>query len=1037
MIKYRWFINMRLAVVQLSDIHFRVESNPVDSRAVPLAAAICSTDPTCTEYVILLTGDIAQGGQEDEYRLAQRFFNNLAKEMGRHHPTCTIRFLSIPGNHDCHLPEAEVQLREALVQAMQSTLQGTPDPSILQSLLNSQKHYFTFSQALTRSNIDQLCDCRIIDFGSHRVQFNLYNTALLSERKEKQGSLSFPMQIAKAVVTLQENCSLSISAFHHPYPWLESNVGLTFRNHIERTSDIVLTGHQHNDHSYAKARATGEKLFYSEGDVLQESNNPNQSGFRVMLFDLPDTTRRVVSYTWTPSRFTVHNDTGWEHYSRTTGFDSIAPTTPFLSRLSDSGIGLVHPVKGPIPLETVYVYPDAMTRKLDDPGKRAELSGSGLLQFLTEKSKLIIQGEASCGKTALARTAAISWLRDRVYYPLLLDGRDVKRADQSFLERIVFKAVRESYGEESLELYKQLPPSSKVLILDNWDDSPLGAEERDVFLTRADAYFGKLILLVEGISYLQAILAKLKGTEISLQFDHITLLQMSHVARGQLIDRWVSQDLGRDTAEFSRRVEETERLVNSVIGKNTLPSLPFIVLSLLQALEHKKDVLPENGSFGYLYEVLITTALSATLGPKPQLEKKYAFLSLLAYRLFETSMEVMSESGVVELLDDYSKSFLVKVDGPALLADLDFAHVLTKQDGNYSFVYPHLLQYFLARYFKDNLHGKGAPTLRKQLKEIVSGLNLESNRTFLMFVIYLTHDNELTDDLVAMGNDILSNVAPSDLTTEVDFFNKEPDSKGERPIPDSVDLDASRQHRREAADKARRDPASETNPESSLPAAGTPFSNSLPMELKFQYARSCLQILGQILKNFAGTLPGPRKLLILKTTYLLGLRILRALLQQMEDTSIKVQKDLSAAKKEQPKNGPLLRRVELLLTMMTQIIGVSVVRLISLSVGSADIEGEAYSMTLQDIGRNNATQLVDVSIKLDHSEAYPLKEITFLKKEYSLNKFASRVLRELVIDQMHVFKMTREMRQRVSSLLGVGSANPAGLLSKTNKRFRD
>jgi hypothetical protein len=1029
---------MRLSIVQLSDIHFCAAQNSVESRVAQLAAAICSTDPICTEYVVFLTGDVAQSGQEDEYTIAVEFLKTLSAEMRKFRTGSKVQFLSIPGNHDCHLPQEEIQLREALVQAIHTTLQEEPNPSILRTLLKSQEPYFKFFQGTTSLPIDnQLCSSHIIPFDTHRIQFNLYNTALLSERNEKQGALSLPMKIVKSVVSLREDCALSISAFHHPYTWLEANVGLEFRTHVERTSDVALTGHQHYDHGFSKDALTGERLFYSEGDVLQEPNRADQSGFRVMIFDLVLATRRIVSYRWASFRYTAQDDSSWMPYTRTNRLEHISPTKEFLSSLSDSGIGLIHPVTGPISLETVFVYPDVVTRKLAAPETTKEMPGTKLLQHLTDSHRLIIQGEPSSGKTALARTVAVSWLRDRLFYPILIEGKIVKRADQAFLERICYGEARKAYGDESLERYKQLAPSSKVLIIDNWDDSPMGIEQRESFLARAEAYFGKVILLVDGISYLQGLLAKINGTEAILQYDHITIHGMSHVARGQLIERWINQDLARETSEFTRRVEETERLVNNVIGKNTLPSLPFIVLSILQALEHKKHVLPENGSFGYLYEVLITTALSATICGKSQLEKKYAFLSLLAYRLFDTSMEVMSESSVNELLGEYAESLMVKVDGPALLADLDYAHVLTQRDGNYGFVYPHFLQYFLARYFKDNLHGKTGPALRKRLKEIVAGLNVEANRTFLMFVIYLTNDDGLTDELVALGQDILSDFAPSDLTTEVDFYNNEADPRRERAIPESVDLEQSRLHRRELADENQRRPVSENNTGSVLPIPGEAFSNLMPLDLKLDYARSCLQILGQVLKNFAGTLPGPQKLLILNTTYLLGLRILRALLESVKDSSTKVRNALAITKQEKPEFAPLAKKVEFLLTMMAQIVGVSIIRLISLSVGSTDIEGRAYSITLEEIGRNNATQLVDLSIKLDHFESYPLKEIKTLKSDYSQNRFAYRILRELVIDQMHVFKMDREMRQRVLSLLSAEPSNPLGLLRGGNKRFKD
>ena len=547
--------------------------------------------------------------------------------------------------------------------------------------------------------------------------------------------------------------------------------------------------------------------------------------------------------------------------------------------------------------------------------------------------------------------------------------------------------------------------------------------------------FGKVILIVEGFSYIQTLLARLKGTESILEFDLVILKEMSHVARGDLIDKWMSLEVSKDNKDFSRRVEETERLIASVIGKNTLPSIPLIVLSLLQASDRNQDVLPENGAFGYLYEVLITTALNSTQGEKPQLDKKYTFLSLLAFRLFESSSEVLGEAAVAGLLEGYAKSYRIRIDKGALLRDLEHARVLHKEDGNYSFAYDHYFYYFLARYFKINLNGANGASLRQRLNEIARGLNAGSNGIFLMFVIYLTHDDALTDELVRMGDEVLSELQPSELTDEVEFYNSKDYAGIDRRAPECIDLDASRQRRREAADRARQTQVEDVKrPQLSPIIDGIGYSSDLPLRTKLQYATSCLEILGQILRNFTGSLPGDRKLMILKTTYLLGLRALRAVLSVLGDATLRVKEEIALRDMKKASERQFAKSMERFLTIIGQIIGVSMFQQISMNVGSPDIEETAYADTISEIGRNNATELIDLTIKLDHSAEYPFEQIKALKKLYSDNRFALMVLKDLVIANMHVFEISREMRQRVQALLDAGPLSE-GVLSRGTKRL--
>lgn len=602
---------MLTTVVQLSDLHLQDAGGVIRSRVAQLAAAICSTDATCLDFTIVLSGDIASKGIQPEYDVANIFLDDLAIAIAAHNPGAQVRYLSVPGNHDCFLPEAEVSLRDALINAIQPTLQTLePDPSILAALLGPQKSYFNFSQKLftfRQIATSQLCSSHTVHLGSKRLQFNLYNTAILSRHKERQGELQVPMELMRTLVNLDPECELSISVFHHPYVWLNADTSVAFRSHIERTSDIVLTGHQHSDHSYSKQLLSGEHLLYSEGDVLHTPDSPNQSGFRIILLDLAQRRRRVVSYSWVDARYSVHHDTGWHQYSRAAAHVDLPSATPeYLTKLSDNGIGLIHRSKGPLPLDSVFIYPDATTRSLSAPDTQRDIRGGDLLTYLTDKDKVIIQGSAFSGKTSLAKTIVREWLRIQSLHPLLLSGSDFRRSDESFFERLIDVEVGKAYGPLSVERYRQLPPLTKVLVVDDWDNCPLPVRDRDVVLRRAAAYFGKLILFVDGVSYVEQLLGKLRGKELILEFDLVILSEMSHVARGQLIDKWLSLEISRESKEFSRRVEETERLIESVIGKNTLPSLPFIVLSLLHASERSGDVLPENGAFGYLYEVLIT-----------------------------------------------------------------------------------------------------------------------------------------------------------------------------------------------------------------------------------------------------------------------------------------------------------------------------------------------------------------------------------------------------------------------------------------------
>lgn len=1035
---------MRIAIVQFSDIHFRKADNAICGRVAPLVAAIRSSDPTCDEYVFVLSGDLANSAELEEYAIAKKFFVELSDLMATHRPGCRVRYFSIPGNHDCYLPESEIGLRDTLVQGVRNSLQSAaPDLSILDNLLKRQRFYFDFAKDYgwdTSEVIDRICTRQTVVLGGEKIQINLYNTALLSTRSEKQGELSMPMRVVKSKTSPSEDCALSISVFHHPYTWLEAGIGLEFRTHIERASDIVLTGHQHFDHAFDKQTSTGENVLYSEGEVLQQHEQPGQSGFRVILVDLAEKSRCLLSYSWKDTCYMPVTEAKWQPYTRSLLLNrSLSAVGDFLAELSDSGIGLTHRTKGSVPLETLFVYPDVAVRPLTSPEKQRDVTGANLLTYLNGATKVIIEGGPLSGKTSLAKTIVKDWLRNRLFYPLLLKGSDIKRADQAFLDRLFNNEAARAYGTNNPETYKQLRHAAKVLIVDDWNQSPLTLADKDAFLTRAEAYFGKVVLLVDSFQYIRYVLSKLSGSsDPILKYDHVTIKEMSYVSRGQIIDRWLHLDgLTEDSAAFNRKVEDTERLVKNVIGKNTLPSLPFIVLVILQASQQQQytSILPENGSFGYLYEVLITAVLSSTRegGRQAQLDKKYTFLSLLAFKMFTSSVDMLREAAVEDLLDRYGEDYKIKVDKSALLGDLEHARVIVRIDGHYSFVYPHYFHYFLTRYFKNNFTGAQGSELKARLKKIASGLNVGANRIFLMFFIYLTHDEQLTDELVGLGGEILAGFSPSELTQEVEFYNSK-NTGVEQKIPERVDLAESRQSRRKAADLMEEADPEQGKLRLEFPVSDGAYSEAMSLSDKLDYASGCLEILGQILRNFTGSLPGHRKIAILKTTYLLGLRTLRALLWCVGDVTVGMREELAKNDSGKAADLQVAKSAEKLLAVVAQAIGASVFHTISLNVGSPEIDENAYTETLELIGRSNATELIDLAIKLDHFEAYPFEEIKRLRRRFADNRYATNVLRDLVVANVHVFDIGRQNRQRVLGLFDETQQGDA-LLSRKTKRF--
>ncbi len=1027
---------MRIAVIHLSDIHFRQAGNPILARVDRIAAAVNSSDAATGLFLVIISGDVAYSGSVKEYATALEFFGTLKGKLESLRKDAKVEFVCVPGNHDCALPEADLKLRDVLVRgAIPSMVDGKEDQSLLTQILRVQRPYKNFRKRLTpgKGVWDGVCETLFVEHGEKKIQVNLYNTAILSRRDEQQGQLYVPLETLRTRVTLAKDAALCLSVFHHSYLWIESNTATAFRNHIERTSDVALMGHQHYSHSFYKENDTGQRVLYLEADALQDENYPQKSGFQILVFDLDSQEEQSIKFRWAAKEeiYRKTEDSGWRPLTINRAIRAeFRPSVTFQAFLDDVGTPLWHGRKGSLKLRDVFVFPDVMVRPAGGKSSLREVRGEDLLKYVMATDRILFQAPGLGGKTSLAKILLAEILSGSDVVPIFLNGEQITAVIERRAVASFWRLFTDQYGPPMLEAFQQLGKDKRALLIDNWSSANLNAEGRKAFLDICSQHFGKILLFADELFQIQELIDQSPST--TLEFEHASVQQLGHGQRGHIIDRWVA--LGRehtgDEKKINREIEEKERLIRGLIGKNTLPSIPFVVLCILEAEQEGKAESTEAGSFGYLYEVLVTTALSATTGPKAQLEKKYAFLARLSYQMFKLDVRALSLSHVKEIAEKYSESVLVKVDIEGMLADLEASRVLVNIDGNYAFAYPHLFHYFVARSYKENLDRENGPALREEISRMADYVSSDKYSTILMFIIYFARDaSGVVRKLVDNANRVYANESPASLETDVAFLNQfceQPDVE----IPEKVDVNANREDRREFRDRMDRSEKDIVHPRDREYL----YSEDLSDKEKFDLAYKHIELLGQVIRNFPGSLPGPEKLAILKSSYLLGLRTMSVLLRLLESsTGMFREALLKAGKKDQDADANKFRRaVDGLMLLISRICVLVMLKKVSGSVGVPDLEG-AYHETLQQVGRNNATQLIDLSIKLDHFEGFPDTDVRQLHKLLMHNAFADWVLADLVMSHIAIFGVDFKTRQSMTALFKV-KANTPMLMDPARKK---
>jgi len=1040
---------MKILLLQLSDIHFKFAENPVCMRIKAIKSAVQGSDPDFSACLIAMTGDVAFSGSETEYALAHAFFDQLRNELLTIRPDMQVEEVFVPGNHDCLFPTHH-RARATLIADVLNTppSENDSDQSVVEDCLRVQDNFFKFTHIRQPGNVydgssvsKRLHWTRELNIGGQHIRVLCYNTAWMSQINEKAGELLAPTWMK----TMEgPPVDLTLTLFHHPYNWLDPINGKAFRKQVEQSSDIVLTGHEHVPEQYGKQTIHGENVDYIEGAVLQK-DDLLECGFNVVLMDMEALQYRIRLYSWDHDHYAPKHEREWQPFLRNKRVRSqhFEVTENFANHLTDCEVAFSHPRNANLGLADIFVYPDfhdeSFQRNSKGGGFCKIIDGEQIHSFIHSHKHVLILGSEKSGKTALAKMLYRKTLTEK-QVPLLVTGEMLHNHDEKALIRVLDKCITIQYGADMVERYHQLDHANKVLIVDDFQRINLNERGMMAVTNTISNVFGRIILIASDFLSIEE-LAHQSGEKNGLMaFQRCSILPLGYLRRRQVIEKWMrlGQDFSCDDREMAYNIKKAEDLITTLIGRNILPASPLFVLTILQAREANSHHNTELGAYGYHYEMLITAALSRAISgtrAKVTLDTIYTFVSRIAYRMFEQKRRYLSENEMEEVTEDYKSVHSMRFRNDEMWHLLEEARVLSRaHDGVYTFSYRYVYYYFVAKYLATHLHmAKHSVELRLQLDGMAHKLYVEDYANIVIFFVYLTKDETMMESILRYARTLYADYEPCDLDTHVAFLHKLTD---EPPLLrlEPGNIQSNNDQHRQQMDKANRYGTSENEEDIT---SDVKEMEEVDEVLRINMAFKTLQVMGQILRNFPGALPGDLKLQIATESYLLGLRTLRAVFflmeQNLEDLRTLIAEIISEVRQLN------IERDQDKITDMTNqflrslVFGGSygVIKRVSEAVGSEHLE-ETYNKVSTDPSPL-AIALINTSIKLDHFRGFPSAEVLDLEKETRKKPFAGWLLRRLVAEHFHLYPVSVKVRQSICSQLGI-QANSPGMITSSNKR---
>lgn len=350
--------------LHISDIHLR-EGNEWSQDVVLNSMCVCISElreAGKEPDFVLVTGDIAFSGKEEEYALAVGFFDELQNASG----VPKDRIFCIPGNHDIDRGRQELCFKGAITELRNSSkvdmlLAGGENLETLQAReLNYRRfqetHFADQYRNETRDGLGYVG--RIVVRGIHVAIVALDSAWLAEGGKDDHGRLLIGerqvIDAIKLATDIEETPHIVLGMAHHPLHLLQEFDRLPVQDRLEQALHFFHCGHLHQPETRIVGPGGSACLTVATGASYLSRQFHN--AFSLVKLDLLNCIRNVSVF-----RFSAQNSKFYREFSSDYDIELTPNSSCGVSELAEA-IRLAYPT-----IESLSYYLAALVL-----GKKAE-----------------------------------------------------------------------------------------------------------------------------------------------------------------------------------------------------------------------------------------------------------------------------------------------------------------------------------------------------------------------------------------------------------------------------------------------------------------------------------------------------------------------------------------------------------------------------------------------------------------------------------------------------------------------------------------
>jgi hypothetical protein len=1001
----------KLLVLHLSDIHIRASGSKVSDKYSDIARSINHQLPAVGRVLVAISGDIAWSGKKEEYVLAEIFIDSLKAAIEQGYPDVIVDVVVCPGNHDVDFGRHD-EVRDAVLSKIRGEAKFNISDKLIGIATQTQDEFFDFRDRV--STLEVVGEGRIswvhkFVAGEYPVYVRCLNVAWMSEIKESQGALVFPLEVI-CPVEKKSVRHVAITILHHPFNWYAQSGYHAFKNAVRRESHVVLTGHEHYQSVGENDDIHSSSSVFLEGGVL-DGGSEESSSFNMLLIDLSDQRYQAGLFVWDGRGYSLSIDEeewGSLRPLPVKGTPQLALVEKFRAEINDAGAKFSHPAKKELSLSDFFVWPEL--RCLDDSALIKRQYNGSYFESMENVGPhgVFIKGAEKSGKTSLLYQYFQGYY-GRGFLPLYVSSswlqrqhaRDPLKAIQYALERQYVRAAHRDFLEGGKD--------RRILLLDDLHRSNLSEEVVSAVLEGLFRYFsGVIVVANDGPEAMDVI----GGDNIAplRQLRNFEIRDFGHKKRYELVRRWVGLGLEEASRNWMGTIDRTEKSLTTAVGRQFVPSRPIFLLTLLQSLEASRSPDLQNSALGHYYQYLITSALESAGLQREQYGEVFNYCSQLAWVMYGSAVKCLSERQLAAFNESYVAEY-APIQVVRRIRDLEKASILCLADEKYCFRYPYLYFMFLGQYIAEHIHENESVAV---VAELCQDIHISDNSNILLFVAHHTRSPVVYSeiqralDLCFHGNKHFDVISDSGLINSLIeqapqvLFHDDPKIDGREVVRerqdriDEIDVDSELDSSQDG-----------TDPYADAAAAITRLFKGV-------------EILGQFLKNHYGTTKNQVKNELIDSLMGASLRGLYGFTSTLTEHTDQLAALLARMMEDSGKavDGDDKKKVaKRLIFEVLGMVAFGFVQKTASSVGSEFLKGNIEEVTR--VSGSISYKLIELGFLMDLPQSIPFDRIAALKVDLENNVFGMMLLRSMALRHLHMFKVPYKDKQKLCSELGI------------------